>query len=246
MKRQRSIENELASAGFVQPSKTVTAVFADGSKQRFIFNTDLPVICVEEDEPVPHFPASSQTEGPREFYEPTNRLVLNKRKLLVKAANRVPPLQVRTKHNRLKVWANYVPEPGDTVGFIAGSCLTYAGLTVSRKIHLFRLDDDLYCPLTRILDVLATGGDDGAPMTSRAKSSLRYFLGRSERAIMVNSGHDDIYDTMVMLKLIGAVAMRSRQQTLVLTADVDTILAECGHGYTLDWTLEKNGSGAQK
>lgn len=235
-------------SGFLQPTKTLKATLSDGSTQRFMFDTDLPVIGVEVAESLPFFPKNMQTDGPNEFYEPKNTMVFNRNKFMNRVGRRVPPMKGRRKNNRMEQWRPYTPNEGDVIGYVCGVEMIYVGKAIpverrkDEEIHVFDVKGDKFISSLRAAEILDTCGLEGGRMTQKTMSHLKVIMNRSKKALTIVSQPHSVYDTLMMLKLLGAASTTAPRLTVVPTEAVDDIILGYGFGDVMNWSVQNKNS----
>ena len=225
------------------PTKAVKLTCADGSIYKASFQTQSPVVSITESDPVPLIPRNIAS-GPREYYEKTDGMVLNNDKLMLEALGKVPPMKFRTRYNRLEQWRPYTPKEGDVIGFMGGFRMYYLGLAYpvercrNEGIHVFLLNETKYVPLLRIVEILSKCGNSeaNAPMTSKSERALKNRFSRCSSSINIKSSPTEVYDSLIIMKLIGATSLYTPNQTLVSVNEVNRTVAEFGTGDFLTWS----------
>ena len=172
----------------------MSAVFSDGTRERFVFDCDVPVVGIEIGPTVPLMDSNAQTQGPRDCYVETKEMVLDEKKFLRRYGAK-PPIAQRRKTARLDRLKDYIPKVGDTVGFIGGDSLSYEGVvepieSLKLKVHVFRLREQMYVSLSSAMELLDNGGK---PLISQSRDYLRQKLGRTRTSFRIESRTDALY-----------------------------------------------------
>lgn len=215
------------------PTKSIIVERADGSVDRYAFNGGTaPAIRITEGPSVPYLPPGMHlTQGRVEDYE--------ERRVMMLSEHALQQLGHRPGSGLLSSSSSkYVPRPGDDVGYVNFKPLKYLGrvrpIASTSFLHVFGVLDDSYVSLTGVLDLLYAG-EKRIVMYTRAYAQ-KSLNASSARLVIRNTPHNSRYDTLLLLKTLGAIDSRNaRAHTFVRTRDVDMLLAHSGSDEQLDW-----------
>ncbi len=222
----------------------ITATLSNGARQTFRFDTEYPVLASTiEQRAVPLIPENMQTRGPYECYEVSTDMQLNKAKLLKRVGDQVPPPKSRRATGKMDIWRPYTPVIGGVIGFVGGYELTYSGTCKPHpgfdSAHIFTAAGRRFVPLTQLMGIFARGGPDGGAIMTRTPEYLRKRFNRAETSVTIRGQpKDEVFDTLILLKLLGAADINATHLTLVSVDTVDAMIAQCGTGSDkLDWSI---------
>ena len=210
---------------------------ADGSIDRYAFDGgSAPAVRITEGPLVPYLPPGMHlTQGRVEDYEARHVMMLSEH-ALQHLGVRPPRAQRRML---LKVDEKYMPRLGDDIGYVNFKPFKYIGLTCPvpgrERVHVFGLLDDVYVALTAILNVLYEEGSNRGSMCLYSRKYAHDALNRCSSRIVVQNTHESRYDTLMLLKLLGAIHKGARTQTFIRTTDIDALITHSGSVSQLDW-----------
>lgn len=176
------------------------------------------------------------TAGDEKHYRPVTVYMLD-----VEAQRRdeqrepYPPIHMRRTSQKFSLEP---PPPRSTIGFVSGQRLQYLGRVIpcpnmQLEIPTFSWMAQMFVTVADALQIFMNGQEDATPLTTRATSYIQKILVESPGTFTVVDIPDAMYDTLLLLKLLGAAPRRARSVKCVPTSEIDALLPETN---SLQWT----------
>jgi hypothetical protein len=224
-------------------SQTADVTFTSGETRNFTFSDEIyPVLNVTPGPMIPKIPSLCMSAAPTHMYEQKEVMLLDEDRVKHQLTS-VPPMKVRRNNDTLKNLAPFTPKAGDTIGFVGGDEMIYKGKCVpfakeyglDDEILLFTVKERSFVVLSKICPII-----EKTKKFNKCSRTIRRRLVQCNDYIDIMSAKNVPYDTLVLLKLLGAVEHRSPRTFLVSTKSVNIIEAEMGMSIEggLNWKVK--------
>ena len=249
------------------PSETVYVTLSNGKRHRVSFDFDAPVLMIEKAPPAPFIPRYSMCAATMDMFEPFTGMVVNVKDVIRREMALNKDIAASNMDEFLAALHRRVPLPGHTIGFVGGRRLIYAG-----QCHPFGDDDSMSLHVVqvgvkpeleeRFVSTLAIANamDESKRYWTSKRNLYRVVSGEASSSNN-NHPHADVarrftvtshkgsspYDSLILLKLVGAVSKKATKITFINTDDVEKLTNQFKRVEdNIDWSLSGGGGGAEE
>jgi hypothetical protein len=198
-----------------------------GKVLNITFNLGEPIAQFDDIVYVPYFREPTLTVGGFDCYTALTDLAPDVEKAFAIYGEH-PPLSRRHGTARFH---NSPPHAGECIGFINCFSLLYCGkaypstLSPSVGAHIFEWRTRRYITATEASRILMLGGDSGRPIIDYNEHYLHCQLCNANESIDIVNTPTAPYETMLLIKILGAASRRASKITLVKIEAVEELIS---------------------